>query len=576
MIFAHATDTQVAISKTEQANRDAQSTQAADTQAAVILSTGQAAQTQSRQTQQATITQGMQTAWAKVAATSLAATQQIQNSQLWAKQTSIWGGILLAVIVIILLLIRLGVYVWSSIKIAQADYLQRSRMAHDAHGRLDAVPEDALNGKGLVNPNLAYRAVLDPKKDELTTEQALANVESHRALESTRAVADAYAVARRLPKPPVKPDENFSVNVSTSAQPLLTNRLPLPGWELINGWQGGARPLGIGDRGLITANAASPHILVAGITGSGKTRFLIRPIVATALADHQQVVILSLSGNGYGVFDQHPNAYRIPLENATDVIPYLKCAYRELRERDRLIGGRDVTWDRFPNGAPRPTILLVLEELGNMAETIYTDEGDPRACAEMWNWVTMLAREGRKVGMEFIAAVQEPTAKSVDLRFRRNCTRVSFQLAEQISSQTFLGTGGAEKLHQGYFMALVNGLVVGGGFSPNDDEIAAFLDRHPAEKLAEPEWVNAQVTDLPATADQGQPKADAKKSDPALDFEIWRLYTQENWSQAKIEQELFGYKGGEAYNRVAAVLKRYQEKITTTTGNMPGSSPVAA
>ncbi len=380
-------------------------------------------------------------------------------------------------------------------------------------------------------------------------------------------------------------------------------KMPLPGWQLISQWNGGPLPIGQGSQGLITASAASPHILTAGITGAGKTRYLLRPMTAAALVNGMQAIILSLSGNGYGVFDGHPNAYRIELKNPKDVIPYLQRAYHELRERDKLIGGRDLTWDRWPGGTPpKPNMLLVLDELGNMAEAIYTDEGDPAACKELWNWITMLAREGRKVGIQFLAAIQEPTARSVDLRFRRNCTRVAFQLADMNSSQTLLGTIGAEKLSPGYFMALVNGVAYGGGFSPSDEEISAFLKSRPVQKLPNPEWIEGKIIESGLTSTvQGDVAKNVSdpKTDDGLNAVIIGAYLdfinrKEFPVWAQIEKAAYGQaRGGSYFNLIKKVIAEYEHVsveeldmeirrtigITTTqgatTGKIAGSEPLA-
>lgn len=543
MVFAHATDTQVAIAKTEQAVLDTQATQAANTQLAAGMLTAQATQTFAQATARATQTQIAQTQSAWQTSTALAATQQVESHLLMARKTGIWGGVFLFSLLGLLLLAWVAVWVWRSYKSGQANYLQQSRMAHDANGRLDAVPADALPSRSLVVPSLAHRAVVG-EQDDLSTEQALANAGGVRQLEAVRAIS-ASPLARRLlataragSQPSVAGDVAINEGVA---------QLPFPDWSLLDSWTGGPKPLGLGANGLITVAAASPHVLAAGTTGAGKTHFLMRPLTAMALAGGEQVFILSLSSNGYGVFDGHPNCYRVQLQDAREIIPVLKAVYRELRERDALIGGRDLVWEQWSD-APRPGMTLVLDELGNMAEQIYVEHKDPKACQEMWGYVRMIAREGRKVGITFVAALQEPTAKSVDLSFRRNCTRVGFLLGDRDSSQALLDVTGAEQLEVGRFIARVSTLVHGAGFAPSDAEIEQFLRKRAVPALERPHWIEGRLS-APSEAEParvslaaGDPKqAQAEaliaqgKSDAEIVREVWRVTGGSSFYK-KIEQ----------------------------------------
>jgi hypothetical protein len=277
---------------------------------------------------------------------------------------------------------------------------------------------------------------------------------------------------------------------------------------------------------------------------------------------------LSLSGNGYGVFERHPNAYRVPLTDAREIIPILRAAYAELRDRDRLIGGRDLTWETWPNGAPRPSVTLVLDELGNMAEAIYTEQRDPKTCAELWNWMTMIAREGRKVGMTFAAAIQEPTSASVDLRFRRNCTRVAFLLGDKRSSEALIDMAGAESLAQGRFIARMGSLVHGAGFAPSDDEIDAFLTERKIHVHPRPGWIDGTARDV---TEQDLVRASVVDAEAQRDAKIREMHAAGE-SLAKIQRDVFGdvNTGGANFNRIKAVIG------ATTTSNMPALGTSAA
>lgn len=268
--------------------------------------------------------------------------------------------------------------------------------------------------------------------------------------------------------------------------------LPLPPWDFIEQWDvREPLPLGFGRQGLITARAASPHILVAGKTGSRKTRGMLRPLTAASLAKGYVVCNLGYSQAGFGVFDSHPNYYTANITDPTNIIDGLAHVYDEHKSRKALIGDRDIEWEHWENGAPpRPFLMLLVDELEMLSEDLYQGYSNGAdLCKELWSLTARIAKEGRKTGIYFTGALQDGTGKSIDLRFRRNCTLVTFQLGDPSHSNAFIGTTGADKLTEGHFMARTDGLQVGGAFMPTDDEIRAFLGRSKSQPMDPPKWI---------------------------------------------------------------------------------------
>ena len=295
----------------------------------------------------------------------------------------------------------------------------------------------------------------------------------------------------------------FLPEPAEEAPDMQAVELPLPEWKIINGWDGQSRPLGLGRTGIIVAQAASPHLLTTGGTGSGKTAFMLRTQATISLAKGYQVINLGFSNSGFGVFENHPNFYSIQLNESADVIDCLASMYKELKERKEIIGGAAIEWEHWHNGQkpPRPFVDVLIDELGNLADDIYTSEESSKEgvvrTRMLWRWMSMIAKEGRKVGIRFLAALQDPTAKSVDLSFRRNCTLVSFQLGDSSQSRSFIGTAGAELLQVGHFMTRnftgSEGIVIGGGFSPSDDEIRSYLNRSAVTQTPPPNWIEGTL-----------------------------------------------------------------------------------
>lgn len=341
--------------------------------------------------------------------------------------------------------------------------------------------------------------------------------------------------------------------------------VPLPAWDAINAWDGESRPLGVGRNGLITAAAASPHVLISGKTGSGKTLYMLRTLITASLARGVLTVNVGYSDSGFGVFNTHPNYHALKLSNAREIIPCLKNLYAELRARVATLGGGSRDWEHWGGTPPQPFVDIVIDELGNMAEDIYLSDG-AAASKEMWKWVSMIANEGRKVGIRFIAALQDPTARSLDLRFRRNCTLVSFQQGDASQSAAFLGSAGAEQLPVGRFMARVDGVLVGGGFAPTDDQIQDYLSRNQARRLDAPKWILPQLTETVVPAQRRM-----ESSDPIAQLaESIRDKWSPSMSNTSVAINLLGFTqyGGSMRTKTDKVVD-YLKSTTTTPTTTP-------
>jgi DNA segregation ATPase FtsK/SpoIIIE-like protein len=170
----------------------------------------------------------------------------------------------------------------------------------------------------------------------------------------------------------------------------------------------------------------------------------------------------------------------------------------------------------------------------------------------------MVAAEGRQAGMYLMLALQDPTAKSIDLRIRRNCTCVAFKVQDQDASRVVLGAAGAEVLIPGHFMTVIGSLQHGVGFEaphgPDDTQLTQFLGRTRVIPLPPPSWIqDAEYTEV------GESKEE----------KILRLY-REGASMAEIQRQVCGFTGGAAYNEVRQVILSNTTNDTTTTQGESG------
>jgi hypothetical protein len=589
LLFQRATDTQVAIQKTESAIAAAQQTQAIEqylysvgatnaaaatlTQAALYgtgtaaASTAIAAQTYGMQTAMATHTSGASTVIAQATSTSLAMTQTIEKDKLNAARFGVWSMYFFLIILGALVLGFAAVKVWGALKYEQAKNLQRKLVEPDQHGRYPLIPEEALGkSRKLVNGNLAHRAVTDIDKDDLSTEQALLNTASHRQLEATRALAESPAFARQMLKPakqlPAESEATMppaNVDISKPGVNYLTEGSILtPAWSIFESWDGtGGIPYGISARGMERVQIQQvPHGGIFGQTGKGKSRYFLRPFIAGAIASGQRVVILGKQAD-FWPFAEHANVKMIPIRNMTDeqdaaqYAGYLRRIVEEMNRRDSyLTANRVSTWDR----AGRENTLLILDELGNALDMM------PREIAqEAHRWVQGLVKEGRKAGFNVWLASQRAVGfKSVV----EQLGRAVFYLADADASRHALGFPGAETLPDGQFIAKFhNGVNKCAAFDPTDEELVKFLQGRQV-KVHEPiTWLEGTVIE------EAEDKADED-----VDARIKRLYQEmkavDRVSLSQIQRQVYGdvNTGGAHFRHIQDVIAQL---TATTTGNQP-------
>lgn len=327
----------------------------------------------------------------------------------------------------------------------------------------------------------------------------------------------------------------------------LTPSAPqLPGdasWTAFNPVNG--LPLGIGPGGqqIIADPEVSPHLLFAGTTGSGKTRYGLRPAIVAALANGWQVVIFDKSGLDFLPFDEHANVTLMQLDDPVQAIQYLIAMNQLITVRQRVLAKHKIsTWSRLPDAGPR--VLGVFDEFSNLADSM-----KPVDRNELWRFARMVAAEGRKAGVGLALALQDPSHKSLDLRIRRNTTPVAYRVLDGAASRVILNSNGAEELGKKQFITRQGvDLIHGVAYSPDDDQIKGWLDTHPVRHVGYPEWLHDPEQTLYLSAIDTFNGMTAENVKKVLEM------ADAGQAQSAIEMAVFGHTGGNAYRRIRAIL----------------------
>jgi hypothetical protein len=319
-----------------------------------------------------------------------------------------------------------------------------------------------------------------------------------------------------------------------------------PVWEIIEGWEGDKGiPYGVNERGLQTFSIAdNPHTGVLGFTGAGKSRRLLRPLVACALAAGHRVVILGKSAD-FWPFENHPNVAIATVRDLTNdqealrYVRYLKSIVEEMNRRDEyLTSVHKSTWEQ----AGREATFVVLDEMTNALDLM------PREFAHLCRrLLSGLIKEGRKVGLHVIFAAQ----RAVGIReIITQVGRAVFTMKDEQESRFALGVTGAERLRKGYFYSTFDKRQLVGAFEPSDEEIQAFLLKRPARALEKIDFIDAKFQEDPPAL---RPAAKPAKS--LTDDQVQLIKDMQGESLTAIVRRIWGSGGGDAFSWRSQLVK---------------------
>ncbi|MEY2398408.1 MAG: segregation ATPase FtsK/SpoIIIE, family [Actinomycetota bacterium] len=271
--------------------------------------------------------------------------------------------------------------------------------------------------------------------------------------------------------------------------------------ELVPQWQSAANELevvvGRNDVGplRVALRGQNSHVLVAGTTGSGKTRLLETLGVSVAAAHspaHLNLLVIDFKGgNELSAIASLPHCVGLVSDrDMAEVDRALAALTRELARRDELFasaGATDLDDYTTKTGAVLARLLVIADEFGQFRRD------DP--LGQRVNTLLRIAAQGRSKGLHLVLATQSPSV-DVTPEIRQNVgVRMCLRVAEAAESVAVLGVPDAAALTQPgrVIIAVDNDLTVGQvalagapGNGPSDrvivrDLFDAATRRHDAE-----------------------------------------------------------------------------------------------
>lgn len=217
----------------------------------------------------------------------------------------------------------------------------------------------------------------------------------------------------------------------------------------------------------------TPHLLIAGETGSGKSS-MVRVVLSTLIQymspDKLHLYLGDLKNSEFHFLRRVKHVKEVCMEEIEMKI-MLQKVWKEIRERRKLMEEYEVDhideYNKINPNNQKPYILLAIDEVAMLQ--------DEKEC--MTN-IEKISAVGRALGVFLMLSMQRPDAKVLDGKLKLNMTvRMGFKCDSTINSN-IMGTPGSEHLEQSGKMILkLNGL---------KKVQAPYLELSKAKQIVEP------------------------------------------------------------------------------------------
>ncbi|MBM3805452.1 MAG: DNA translocase FtsK 4TM domain-containing protein [Actinobacteria bacterium] len=206
--------------------------------------------------------------------------------------------------------------------------------------------------------------------------------------------------------------------------------------------------------------STTPHLLIAGATGAGKSSVLnciVTSVLMRATPEQVKLILIDPKQVEMAQYTRLPHLLIAPVVNPKRAANALGWAVKEMERRYDLLveaGFRDVAgynaaYDRGELSdqdgyrgdrqfAKIPFILIVVDELNDLMMV---------AARDVENCVTRIAQKARAVGIHLVVATQRPSVNVITGVIKANIpARMAFAVSSMTDSRVILDQPGAEKL----------------------------------------------------------------------------------------------------------------------------------
>jgi S-DNA-T family DNA segregation ATPase FtsK/SpoIIIE len=221
----------------------------------------------------------------------------------------------------------------------------------------------------------------------------------------------------------------------------------------------------IAGRSVFLNLATTPHLLIAGTTGAGKSsgiNCIITSLLMRTTPEQVKLILIDPKQVEMGQYNRLPHLLTQPVTNPKKAANALQWACKEMDRRYdvlsevgfRDIGGYNAAYDRGdlqgddvagldPGVEARPFermpyIVVVVDELNDLMMV---------AARDVEESITRIAQKARAVGIHLIVATQRPSVNVITGVIKANVpARMAFAVSSLTDSRVILDQPGAEKL----------------------------------------------------------------------------------------------------------------------------------
>ena len=351
----------------------------------------------------------------------------------------------------------------------------------------------------------------------------------------------------------------------------------------------------IGGQPVVADLAKTPHLLVAGTTGSGKSvgvNAMILSMLYKAEPDQVRLIMVDPNMLELSIYEGIPHLLTPVVTDMKQAANALHWCVTEMEKRYKLMsamGVRNIAGlntkirdaekrgEHIPNPltltpeAPEPlktmpVIVVIIDELADLMMVVGK---------KVEEQIARLAQKARASGIHLVLATQRPSVDVITGLIKANIpTRLSFQVSSKIDSRTILDQMGAEALlGQGDMLYLAPGTGyptrVHGAFV-SDDEVHRVVEHLKA--TGAPEYIedilNGSGGDDEEGGEGGEGNTDAE-SDPLYDQAVDIVLKNQRASISLVQRHL-----RIGYNRSARLIEAMEKAGLVSTMDGRGGREV--
>ena len=316
----------------------------------------------------------------------------------------------------------------------------------------------------------------------------------------------------------------------------------------------------INNEPLLMDIAKTPHALIAGATGSGKSVCINSILMSLLYKNHPEELRLLLIDPKMvelAPYNDLPHLVSPVITDVKAATQSLKWAVEEMEKRYKLFAQyhvRNIT--AFNKKAPyeqrMPKIVIVIDELADLMMM---------APQDVEQSIARIAQKARACGIHMLVATQRPSVNVITGLIKANIpTRIAFMVSSSVDSRTILDSGGAERLlGYGDMLYLGSGMNkpirVQGTFVSDDeiDEVVDFI-----KQQRDPEYLFEEKELLKKIQTQAQ--------DDLFD-DVCEFMVEEGHISTSLIQRHFQI----GYNRAARIIDQLEQLgyISGANGSKP-------